>query len=128
CDLEPGRLRADEDVAGRSNARRVDERPERHVNVRTLPHDREQQRAAGTAARVVQGLLADEEEVVRAVGEVELLALDPGERLDRGAGRGAAPGAVAVRGVEELVRDRVPDGAALASAVESDSAHSDIIA
>ena len=42
-DLEPRRLRADEDVLRRPQARRVDERAERDVDVGALAHDRIQQ-------------------------------------------------------------------------------------
>ncbi len=38
-DLEPGSLRADEDVLGRTDARRVDQRAHRDVHVGAVAHD-----------------------------------------------------------------------------------------
>src|SRR4051794_19650436 len=55
---------------------------------------------------------------VAALGDRELGALDPAERLEGRPGRGAAVGAVAVERVAELVRDLVAHGAALAAAGE----------
>src|SRR4029453_17141042 len=110
-DLEPRRLRAYEDVLRRLHARRVDERAQRDVHKFAVADDGVEQRAAGRTARVVQG--------VPAVDELELLPLAPEERLERRARRCATARAVAVRAVEELVRDAVPDRAAFALSRES---------
>src|ERR671931_1830163 len=59
-DLEPRRLRADEDVLGRRHRRGVDERPERDVHPGAVPHDGEQERAARGAAGVVQRVVSDD--------------------------------------------------------------------
>src|SRR4029453_13255966 len=111
-DLEPRRLRAYEDVLRRLHARRVDERAQRDVHIFAVADDGVEQRAAGRAARVVQIVLAVNEEPVDSVEQPELFPLAPEERLDRRARRRATARAVAVRAVEELVRDAVPDRAA----------------
>jgi pimeloyl-ACP methyl ester carboxylesterase len=122
-DLEPGRLRADEDVLRRPDAREVDERAHRHVHVRAAPDDREEERPADPAAGVVGGVVAPNQEGVSSRHDLELLALDPRERLERGARPGAAVRAVAVLGVEELVRHAVEHGPALAPSVEHSAFH-----
>ena len=88
------------------------------MHVLPRPHDGVQERAAIRAVRVVEIVLAVDEQFVRALGELELPALDPAERLERRAGRSPAVRAVAVRRVEELVDDPVTHGAALALAVQ----------
>src|SRR6185295_3502330 len=89
-DLEPRRLGADEDVLRRPHAGLVDERAERDVNVLAVPHDRIEERAARRATRVVELLLTVDEQGVVTGKQLELLALDPGERLERRPGGGAA--------------------------------------
>src|SRR5690242_21830876 len=84
-DLEPRRLRADEDVLRRADARIVRERTERDVHVGALADDRVEERAADAATRVIPVVVAPDEQRVRALDDLELLALDPGERLERGA-------------------------------------------
>ena len=116
-DLEPRCLRADEDVLGRADGGRVDERSHRDVHVLAVAHDREQQRAADRAARVVQVVLSVDQQARRLPGDLELLSLDTGERLERRAGRRPAARAMAVRRVPERVRDPVADRAALAPPV-----------
>lgn len=118
CDLEPLRLGADEDVLRRPDCGRIDKRSQRNVHVGTVPHHGEEKRATARAARVVQVVLAEDEEAVPALRELELVPLDARERLERRAGRRAALRAVAVRCVPELVRDPVSDSAALASPFE----------
>src|SRR6187551_48208 len=100
-DLEPGRFRPHVDVARRADRRLVDERAERHVDVLPVPHDRVEQRPAGGASRVVEGLLTVDEQCVRAPGQLELLPLDAGKRLERRSGRSATARAMAVRRVAE---------------------------
>src|SRR6185312_297770 len=102
-DLEPGRLRADEDVLGRADARLVLERPHRDVHTLSLAHDREQQRPTRATARVIPHVVTPHEQVVRPLRDLELLALHAREGLERRARAGAAPRAMAVRRVQELV-------------------------
>jgi hypothetical protein len=61
--------------------------------------DRIEERAAPLAAHVLAAVVAEDHEVVRALGDGELGALDPGERLEGRTGRAAAVRAVAVPGV-----------------------------
>src|SRR5215831_18582992 len=117
-DLEPLRLRADEDVLGRADARRISERAERDVHPRAVAHDGVEQRPADAAARVVAVVVAPDQELVAAVGELELRPFDAGEGLECGAGRRPAVRAVAVRRVPELVRHAVANGSAFALALE----------
>jgi hypothetical protein len=117
-DLEPRGLRADEDVLRRPDARRVRERAQRDVHVGAVPHHREEEGSAPSAARVVQVVVADDEERIPAVRQLQLLPLDPGERLERRPGRGATARAVAVRRVQERVRDPVANAATPAPAGE----------
>jgi hypothetical protein len=67
----------DEDVVRRPHGRLVHERPERHVHPRTVADDREEERAACGAARVVQVLLADDQQRVAALDELQVLPLTP---------------------------------------------------
>src|SRR5437879_3099604 len=94
-DLEPRRLRADEDVAGRADARLVHERAHSDVDVLAVAHDREQKRTALRAARVILVLSPDDEEGVGAFRDLEPLPLDTRVWLERRAGCGPAPRAVA---------------------------------
>src|SRR4051812_32842736 len=103
-DLEPRGLRPDEDVLGRPDARLVRERAERDVDVRAVADDREEQRSALRAARVILVGLADDHQLVAALPNPELLPFDPREGLERRSGRSAAVRAVAVRRVSKLVR------------------------
>ena len=81
------------------------------MHVDAVADDREQERAARRTTRVVEDLVADHEERVRPLHDLELVAFDAGERLERRSRRGAAARAVAVPRVQELVRHPVPDGA-----------------
>ena len=80
-DLEPRRLRADEDVLGRANCRNIDERPHGDVNERAVPHNGEEEGAALRAAGVVQVFLPEDRDGVQTLGDLERLALGPGEPL-----------------------------------------------
>jgi hypothetical protein len=80
------------------------------MNVSAVPDDREQVRAARRTARVAEDVVADHEERVGPLRELELVALDTGERLERRSCRGAAARAVAIPRVQELVRHLVADG------------------
>ena len=66
------------------------------------------------AVRIVAAFVAEDHEAVLALGDSKLVALDAGERLEGRTGRSPAVRAVAVRGVDEFVRNRVVDGAAQA--------------
>jgi hypothetical protein len=85
------------------------------VHIGALPDHGEEEGAAFPAPCVVQRLLSDDQELVRAVRELELLPLDAGKRLERGPGGRATTGAVTVHRVQELVGDSVPNVAALAT-------------
>jgi hypothetical protein len=98
--------------------RGVHERAHCDVHEGSVAHEGEEQRPADAAPRVVRVLLAEDEQGVRSVRELELPPLDPRERLEGGPGRRPAARAVAVRGVEERVLDPVADGAALTAALE----------
>jgi hypothetical protein len=116
-DVEPPRLRPDKDVGRRADTRFIGERPERDVNTIGVD-EREEQRPADTATRVVVRRVAEDEERVVALRDLELVALDPRKRFERRAGAGAAAGAVAVHRVPEGVRNDVADGTALAASVQ----------
>src|SRR5436190_9752970 len=88
------------------------------MNISALAHDGEQERAAYRAARVVGVRLADDQQPVAALRDLQLLARDARERLERRPGRRAAARAVAVAGVLECVRHRVTDRAAVAASGE----------
>src|SRR5262249_34077345 len=64
--------------------------------------------------RVVAILVAKDQELVLALGDDQLVALDAGEGLEGRTRRPPAIGAMAVRGIEEFVRHGVVDGAAIA--------------
>src|SRR5262245_6701017 len=83
-----------------------------------VEHDGEEKRAARRAAGVVQGLLSHDQELVRAVRDLELFPLDAGERLERRARRRTTAGAVAVRRIAERILDAVADLPALTPAGE----------
>src|SRR5262249_41632034 len=75
-------------------------------------------RAADPATRVVRVFVAPDEEAVGALGDLEPVALDARERLERRARRCAAVRAMAIGRVAEGVRHLVADGAALAFPAE----------
>src|SRR5215210_1592993 len=116
-DLEPWRLRPDKDVGRRAHAWLVGQRSQRDVN--TIGVDqREEQRPAEAATRVVVRGVTEDQKRVAALLDLELLPFDAGERFERRARAGAAAGAVAVHRVTECVRDGVADGTALAASVQ----------
>src|SRR4051795_8177933 len=90
----------------RPDARSVDQRAKRDVDVDAVPHDGVQERAADAAARVVRVVVAPDEQRVRAFEHLELVPLDARERLERRTGRSAAIRAMAVHRVSELVATR----------------------
>jgi hypothetical protein len=105
-------------VLRRADARVVLERAHRDVDVRAVAHDRVQERAADAAARVVRLLVAPDEQRLGARDDLELLALDAGERLERRARPGPAVRAVAVGRVQELVPHAVANTPALAPSTQ----------
>ena len=117
-DGEPRRLGADENVVRRAYGRVVDEGSHRDMHEAAVTHDGIEERAASLAVRVVGVLLAEDHKLARAFGYGELRALNPCERLERRTCRPPAVGAVAVRGIEELVRHGVFHRAAIAFAGE----------
>src|SRR5215211_2482062 len=110
-DLEPRRLRADEDVPRRPNGGSVHERPHRDVHIGALPHHGEEEGATRRTPRVVQVFLSEDEERILAVRDLELLPLDPGKRLERRAGRRATARAMTVRRIQERVSDPITNRA-----------------
>src|SRR5215831_8790499 len=122
-DLEPRRLRGDVDVRLRPDARLVGEGAERNVYPVAVADDRPEERAADATAGVVPVVVAPDQQPVGAVDDLEPLARDPAEGLERRARAGAAARAVAVQGVLERVSDAVVHRAALATAVEDAFAH-----
>ena len=62
--------------------------PDRDVHVLAVADDRVEKGAADAAARVVLPVVAPDEQRVGALDDLEPVALDPGERLERRAGRG----------------------------------------
>jgi len=62
--------------------------------------------------------LTEDQQIVGALGDAQLVALDAGEGLERRARGAAALRAVAVQRVAELVGDVVVHGAAVAAAGE----------
>jgi hypothetical protein len=83
------------------------------MHVGAVPHYGEEQGTTCPTTRVVQLIVADDEQRVLAVGELELLPLDSSERLESRAGRGATARAVTVRRIQELVRDPITSRATL---------------
>ena len=68
--------------------------------------------------RVVGVYLAENHQLVAALGDGQLIPLDAGERFEGRAGRPPAVAAMAIRGIEEFIGDRVADGAAETSSGE----------
>src|SRR5947199_10139255 len=68
-DLEPRRLRADEDVPRRPKSGSVHERSHRDVHIGALPHPGAEQRATGPTARVLHVFLSDDKEQIAALRE-----------------------------------------------------------
>lgn len=66
--------------------------------------DRIEERAAHLTARVVAVFVAKDHEIVLALGDPQLVALDASERLEGRTSRPPADRAVTVRGVDEFVR------------------------
>jgi hypothetical protein len=96
-DLEPPRLGAHEYVLCRTDAGDIDQRSHRDVHERTVPHDGEEEGAAGAAPCVVEVFVSEDGDVVQPLRDRELLPLDAGKRLEGGAGRRSASRAVTVR-------------------------------
>jgi hypothetical protein len=88
------------------------------MHIGAVADDREQERAARRTARVVEDVVADHKERVRPLHDLELVAFDAGERLERRSRRGAAARAVAVPCVQELVRHLVPNGSTPTSSAQ----------
>src|SRR5437773_9969188 len=68
-DLEPRRLRADEDVPCRPNGGSVLERSHRYVHIGAVPHYGEEEGATGGTPRVVQVFRSEDKERIPAVRE-----------------------------------------------------------
>src|SRR5262249_49268275 len=85
---------------------------------RTTEYRSEPQAASG----VVRALVAEDDKLVRSPGDIQLGALDAAERLERGAGRTTAAGAVTVQRIAELVRYCVVDRTAKTHSAECASA------
>src|SRR5713101_666968 len=90
-DGEPRRLGADEDVPARTDAGVVQKASQGDMDEGAVADDRIEQRAAAPAVRVVSVVVALDQEIVLALGEAELAALDAGERLE---GRTRGPAAI----------------------------------
>jgi hypothetical protein len=82
------------------------------MDERAVANDRIEQRAAYAAAHVTRALVAENHDPLVALGDAELLAFNPRERLERGAGCSAAARAMTVGRVPELIRHGVMNGAA----------------
>ena len=113
-DLKPLRFRANEDVLGRANAGCIDKRPHCHVHVCAFSYYGKKERATHRAARVIQVLLAHDQQALSSGRDLELLAFDTGERFERRTSRCATTGAVAVRRVQKLIGNLITDQATLA--------------
>ena len=109
---EPLRLGADEDMLARADGRIIDKGTHGDVDEGAVADDRIEQRAAHLTVCIVAGFIAKDHEVVLALGDVQLVALEASERLEGRASRPPAVRAVAIHGVDEYVRHRVVDGAA----------------
>ena len=73
-DLEPRRLRADEDVLGRSDRRSIFERAHRHVHESAVADDGEQERSACSATAVVRVRFAVDQQRLLPGGDGELVS------------------------------------------------------
>ena len=76
-----GALRADEDVFIGPDRRLVDERAHCDVHEYPVAHDRVEKRAADPASSVVLLVVTPNEERLGPFDDLELVALEPGERL-----------------------------------------------
>ena len=112
CNCEPPRLGADEDMRGRTDGRIVDEGSHSDVDEGAVADDRIKERAAHFTACVVAIFVAKDQEVVLALGDAQLVALDASEGLEGRTSRPPAVRAVAVRGIDKFVRHRLVDRAA----------------
>src|ERR1700736_4287978 len=111
-DREPRCLGADENMFGRADGRTVDESSHGNVNKGAGADQRVEERAAHLTVRIVTIFIAKNHEIVLTLADDQLFALYTGERLEGRTGRPPAIRAVAVRGVDELVRHGVVDRAA----------------
>jgi hypothetical protein len=102
-DGEPGRLGADKYVLGRTDSRVVNESSHGDMDKDALADDGKEERPADPAMRVVAVFVAEDQELVFARGDGELVALYSSEWLEGRARRAPAVGAVAIRCVEEFV-------------------------
>src|SRR5262245_27798777 len=121
---KPRCLGADEDVPAGPDGWAVDQRAHGDMDPGAVAHHRVEQRTARPAVRVVRLVAAVDQELVVALGDSQLFALDAGKRLERRPCRAPAVRAMAVHGVAEGVGHGVLHGAAEALASECLDAHS----
>src|SRR3954453_19193507 len=88
--LVPRRLRAHENVGARSDRGGIDQGSHGDMDPFSLAHPGIKQRAAAGAVGVMGGVVAVDGALVLAADDTELALLDTGERLEGGAGGGAA--------------------------------------
>jgi hypothetical protein len=115
-DLEPGRLRADENMPARPDGRIIAERTHGDMYESSLANDRKQEGTACAAAGIVGSSIAEDHKSVGAFDEAKLVTLDSGKRLEGRARRPSALGAMTIPGVKEFISDFITDSAAQASA------------
>jgi hypothetical protein len=99
-------------VRRRTDPREVEERSHADMHVGAAAHDREQERATSRAACVVQRVVAHDQQPVRTLHYLELLALDTGEGFEGGPRRRPAARAMTVPRIPELILDSVANRAA----------------
>jgi len=118
-DFVPGGFVADEDVGGGANGGGIDEGAQGDMDAdAVVDYGMEEGTADVAVDVVVRRFVAENQDVLLAVGDGELGSFDPGEGLEGAAGRAAAIGAVAIEGVGEFVGDSIPDGPAEALSSE----------
>jgi hypothetical protein len=111
-DGEPWCLGANEDVRGRADGGIIYQRPHRDMDPAAIADNGIEQRATLPAVRIVAVFITKDHAVIAAFCDGELVAFDAGERLEGGTGGAPTVRAVTVRGISELVRYRIVDGAA----------------
>src|SRR5882757_6907697 len=115
-DLVPRGLGADENMGARPDRGGVDQGSHGDMDPFSFADPGIKQRAAAGTVGVVSSVVPENDALVLASDDAELAVLDPGERLEGGAGGAAAVRAVAVHRIGEPVRHLVADRAAVAFA------------
>src|ERR1700761_3428035 len=115
---EPRCFRADKDMHGRANGRRIDQCPHRHMHEGTVANHGIKQRPTRLAVRVVGILFAEYQQARLAFGHGQLVAFNPSKWLERRARRTPAVRTVAVARIEKLIGDGVANRTAITAAFE----------